>query len=221
MRHLVFLLAVLLSSGASLEAQSPRDTLLQQATAAYDNFETARALDLARAALDPALGPPDGAWVKSLHLLSQVLFENGSEPDARTWARWGMRVNPAMAIDSVNFLAGVVGILREARTKVGARTTSDDLTRLTWQWPTRGSGATQGRLRLDPSPMSVPLNVTVLSEAGTPVGQLIAGDGLALSPGTFEIQVSASGFLPARISREVLPGITGTLAFQLTSAAVV
>ena len=40
-------------------------------------------------------------------------------------------------------------------------------------------------------------------------------------PGTYEIQVSASGYLPARISREVLPGATLTLSFQLTSAAIV
>lgn len=221
MRRTLLVLALLLVGGTSLQAQSQRATLLQQATAAYDNFETARALDLARAALDPALGAPDSAWVKSLHLLSQVLFENGSEPDARTWARWGMRINPQMRIDSVNFLAGVVGILREARTKVGARSSSDDLSRMVWQWPPRGSSATQGTLRLDPSPMSVPLSVTVLSEAGTPVGQLIAGPGLTLSPGSFEIQVSASGFLPARITREVLPGVTVTLSFQLTSSAVV
>ena len=221
MRRIVLVLALLLTASASALAQGSRAALLQQATAAYDNFETARALDLARAALDPALGVPDSSWVRSLHLLSQVLFENGSEIDARTWARWGMRVNPQMRIDSVNFLAGVVGILREARTKVGTRTSSDDITRMVWQWPARGSSATQGLVRLDPSPMSVPISVRVLSEAGTDIGQLIAGPGLQLAPGTFEIQVSASGFLPARISREVLPGVTMTLSFQLTSSAVV
>lgn len=221
MRRILSALVLLLLASVPAQAQGSRAALLQQATAAYDNFETARALDLARAALDPALGAPDSSWVRSLHLLSQVLFENGNETDARTWARWGMRVNPQMRIDSVNFLAGVVGILRDARTKVGARSSSDDITRMVSQWPPRGSAATQGQLRLDPSPMSVPLNVTVLSEAGTPVGQLIAGPGLTLAPGTFEIQVSASGFLPARISREVLPGVTLTLSFQLTSSAVV
>ena len=221
MRRIVLVLALLLTASAPALAQDSRVALLQQATAAYDNFETTRALDLARAALDPALGAPDSSWVRSLHLLSQVLFENGSETDARTWARWGMRVNPQMRIDSVNFLAGVVGILREARTKVGARSSSDDITRTVWLWPARGSSATQGLVRLDPSPMSVPISVRVLSEAGTDIGQLIAGPGLTLAPGTFEIQVSASGFLPARISREVLPGVTMTLSFQLTSSAVV
>lgn len=224
MRRLLLALALLLPAAATATAQAQQNTrpaLLQQATAAYDNFETARALDLARTALDPALGPPDSTWVRSLHLLTQVLFENGSEPDARTWARWGMRTFPTMRIDSVNFLAGVVSVLREARGDAGTRTSSDELTRMTWQWPARGNNATQGQLRLDPSPMSVPLNVTVVNSTGTPVGQLLAGAGLTLATGTYEIQVSASGYLPARISREVLPGATLTLSFQLTSAAIV
>lgn len=221
MRRLLLALALVLPATAHAQAQpNTRPALLQQATAAYDNFETARALDLARTALDPAFGPPDSTWVRGLHLLTQVLFENGSEPDARTWARWGMRTFPTMRIDSVNFLAGVVSVLREARVAVGSRTSSDELTRMTWQWPARGNTATQGQLRLDPSPMSVPLNVTVLNATGTPVGQLLAGAGLTLATGTYEIQVSASGYLPARISREVLPGATLTLSFQLTSAAV-
>ncbi len=220
MRRFLAAAAALLLLGSAAQAQNTRGQLLQQATAAYDNFETARALDLARAALDPALGAPDSAWTRSLHLLAQVLFENGSEPDARTWARWGMRLNPRMTIDSVNFLAGVVGILRQARTDAGTRSASDDLTRMTWQWPARGSTATQGTLRLDPSPMSVPLNVTVSNTNGTPVGQLLAGPGLTLAPGTYDVQVSASGFLPARVTREVLPGVTLTVSFQLTSAAI-
>jgi hypothetical protein len=221
MRRFLLVLALLLTAGATAQAQNTRPALLQQATAAYDNFETTRALELARAALDPALGVPDSAWVRSLHLLTQVLFENGSEPDARTWARWGMRMNPTLQIDSVNFLAGVVSVLREARGDAGSRTSSDELTRMTWQWPPRGNTATQGQLRLDPSPMSVPLNVTVVNSSGTPVGQLLAGAGLTLATGTYEVQVSASGYLPARISREVLPGVSLTLSFQLTSAAVV
>jgi hypothetical protein len=219
MRRILVVLALLLTAGARAQAQNTRPALLQQATAAYDNFETARALDLARAALDPALGAPDSVWVRSLHLLAQVLFENGNEPDARTWARWGMRTNPGMRIDSVNFLAGVVGILRQARVDVGGRTASDELTRMVWQWPARGSNVTTGLLRLDPSPMSDTLNVSI-SSAGTPVTRLIAGAGLNLAPGSYEIQVSARNFLPARITREVLPGVSLTLSFSLTPAAV-
>ena len=70
MRRLLLALALLLPAAATATAQAQQNTrpaLLQQATAAYDNFETARALDLARTALDPALGPPDSTWVRSLH----------------------------------------------------------------------------------------------------------------------------------------------------------
>lgn len=221
MRRILAVLALLCIVGTAAYAQTPRATLLQQATAASDNFETGRAIDLARAALDPALGAPDSTWVRGLHLLSQLLFENGNEPDARTWARWGMRINPAMPIDSVNFLSGVVGILRQARDSARVRTAGDELTRVTWQWPARGSTATQGIVRLDPSPMSVPLNVTVTNSNGTPVGQLIAGPGLTLAPGTYEISVAASGFIPATIRREVLPGVTTTFAFQLAPSVLI
>lgn len=232
MRRSLALAALLLttaSAAAAQAAQQPtsRAALVTQAATAYDNVEPERALQLARAALDPALGGPDTSWVRALHLLAQVLVEGGNETDARTWARWGLRMHPTLQIDTVNYLAGVVAVMRTART-YATRTGADDLTRMTWTWPARTSTATQGTLRLDPSPMSVPLNVTVSNAAqtaggarGTVVGQLIAGPGLSLAPGSYDIEVTANGFLPARITREVLPGATLTLAFQLTSTAVV
>ena len=234
MRRSLAVAALLLLAPPALSAQNApaqpanRAALVTQAAAAYENVEPDRALQLARAALDPALGGADTTWVRALHLLAQVLVENGNEPDARTWARWGMRLNPTMRIDTVNYLAGVVSVLRDARAYASVRTDSDDLTRMTWTWPGRTSTATQGTLRLDPSPMSAAIRVTVSNAAttpggarGTPVGQLVAGAGLALPPGSYEIEVTATGFLPARITREVLPGATLTLAFQLTSSAVI
>ena len=221
MRRILALLALVCAVGMPVRAQTPRAALLQQASAASDNFETARAIELARAALDPALGAPDSVWVRGVHVLAQLLFENGNEPDAHTWARWGMRLNPTMPIDSVNFLSGVVGILRQARDSARVRTAGDELTKVVWQWPARGSTATQGIVRVDPSPMSVPLNITVTNATGTPVGQLIAGPGLTLAPGTYEISAAASGFIPVTIKREVLPGVTTTFAFQLAPSVLI
>ena len=216
MRRALYALLVLLGVSAVAQAQESRASLVQQARTAYEDFAPARALDLARAALDPALGAPDTVWTRGVHLLTQVLIENGDETLARTWARWAMRMDRGMAIDSVNFLAGVVAALRQARDSVGSRSSGDEATRMAWQWPARGSTETQGRIRFDPSSMPVPVNVVVRG-----VGVLPAGQGLSLAPATYDIEVGAPGYLPARVSREVLPGVTLTLSFQLTSAAVV
>ncbi len=221
-------LAPLAASAQAAQQPTSRLGLVTQATAAYENVDPDRALQLARAALDPVFGAPDTVWVRALHLLAQVLVENGNEPDARTWARWGMRQNPGMRIDTVNYLAGVVTVMREARTYTANRTDSDDLTRMTFTWPARTSTATQGTLRLNPSPNPTGLRVTVFNAPptaggarGTAISQLVAGPGLALPPGSYDIEVTATGFLPARVTREVLPGATVTLAFQLTSSAVI
>ncbi len=115
---------------ASVEAQD-RGALLRQAQAAYDDFDPPRAIRIARAALDPALGPLDSTWARGVHLLAQILIEEQQEDAAKIWARWAMRARPDLPIDSVNFLAGVVTALREART-AAPRTAADDKTTATY-----------------------------------------------------------------------------------------
>ncbi len=68
-------------------------------------------------------------------------LENGDETLAGTWARWVMRTNPAIVIDTVAFPQGVVTALRTARTAVGSRTAGDDVTRMAYQWPAVGNRA--------------------------------------------------------------------------------
>ena len=195
-------------------AQQSRRELLRAATTAYDDFAPDRAADLLRAAVNPALGPTDTAWVRGVHLLTQILVE-GNKPDlAKTWARWAMRVAPDMKIDTVNFLAGAVAALRDARTFANARSQAEVVTRTSWRWPARTSTETNGRIVIDPAAMPVPVNVRVVG------GGLVPAQGLALSPGSYELEAGASGYLPARITREVLPGVSTVLAFSLTSAAV-
>jgi hypothetical protein len=219
MRRLIasslLVLSVVGIAAGTVAAQDTRASLMRQATQAYDDFAPERARELARAALDPALGAPDTLWARGVHLLSQVLFEAGEEELAHTWARWAMRTNPTMRIDSTNFLAGVVAALDSARRAVGARTAGDEVTRTTWQWAARGSQETQGRIRFDPVLMPVPANVVVQG-----VGLVPAGPGVPVAPGSYVIAVSAPGYLDARIVREVLPGVTVTLAFSLVPSIV-
>jgi hypothetical protein len=207
-RHFVafFFLVLGLAAAPSAQAQD-RATLLQQATAAYDDFDPQRAIRLARAALNPALGSLDSTWTRGVHLLAQILIEEQQGALAGTWARWAMRSNPALEIDSVGYLAGVVDTLRAARA-AAVRTAGDEVTRESYAWPTPAATTTEARLRLAPS--AVPVSLLVRG-----IGLVGAGPGLVLPPGTHELEVSASGFLPVRLTREALPGVTTELAFTL------
>ena len=69
MRRIVFLGLALVgwSIPATAPAQQSRSELLRSATAAYDDFQPERALDMLRVAVNPALGPTDTAWVRGVH----------------------------------------------------------------------------------------------------------------------------------------------------------
>jgi len=212
-RSLLVALALVLglSSASPLAAQGSRADLLRQAVAASDDFDAPRAMRLARTALDPALGARDTTWGRAVHLLTQLLIEDGQEAQAHVWAKWAMRLEPNLQVDSVNFVAAVVTALRQARA-TAVRTAGDDATRETYMWPSATATGTEARVRLAPSPT----NPTVLVRG---VGLVTAGPGIALEAGTYELEVNASGFLPLRLTREALPGVTIELSFTMTSAA--
>lgn len=200
--------ALLLSVPASLEAQS-RSALLQQATAALDDFDAPRAIRLARAALDPrsVRSTPTG---RAACVLTQILIEEQQPELAQTWARWALRLEPEMPIDSVAFLTNVVTMLREAR-DAAPRSAADEATRARYEWPGVTSTATEARFRIASGGPAV----TVLVRG---VG-LVGPQGLAVPPGSYELEVSATGFLPLRVTREALPGVAMEFSFTLTSAA--
>ena len=206
-------IAIVVGSTAAT-AQQSRPELLRAAVLAADDFAAERALDLVKAAVSPALGPLDSTWVRSVHLLTQLLVEANNPDQARVWARWAMRTLPGMRIDSVNFVASVANALREAQTFASVRTAGDAVTTVSWRWAARGSREPNGRLLLGQSPMPVPVSVRVVG------GSFITTSGLSLPPGSYEIEAGAPGYLPARLTREVLPGVTTVLTFNLTSAAV-
>jgi hypothetical protein len=218
MRRLLIAATLVAALAPTARAQQTRAELLQAASAAYDDFARDRALSLLTAAANPALGPTDTAWVRGIHLMVQILGEGGgggNENLANTWARWAARIKPDMAIDTVNFVAGVVSALREAKAITSARSSGDAVTATSWRWVARGSSETRGRIVVDAAGMAVPVNVRVVGGGLVPTGT-----GLSLNPGSYEIEAAASGYLPARLTREVLPGVTTVLNFTLTSASV-
>ncbi len=213
MRKLLGTLALLVSavSLAPAAAQGQdRAELLRQAQAAYDDFDAPRAIRIARSALDPVLGPLDTTWARGVHLLTQILIEEQQQPLARTWAQWAMRTNPDLPIDSVGFLSNVVTMLAEAR-GAAVRTAGDVGTSERYVWPGTASEVTEARFRM--SPVAPPVTVVVTGRG------VLGPQGLALPAGTYELEISATGFLPLRVTREALPGVTTEFTFTLTSAA--
>ena len=208
-RFLAPLVGAFLLLPATADAQS-RGDLLRQATAELDDFDAPRAIRLARAALNPSLGPLDTTWVRGVHVLAQVLIEEQQAEVAKTWAQWAMRTQPTMEIDSVNFLSNVVTLLRDARGAT-VQTVGDEKTRTTYQWPAANVTTDGASFRIASGASPVTVFVRGIG--------IVGAAGLNLPAGTYELEVSASGFLPMTVAREALPGVTAEFAFTLTPAA--
>lgn len=213
----VFVIAALIGSAPGPAfAQQTRSDLMFAAQAARDSFQDNKVLPLLQKAVNPNLGAPDSLWTNGVHLLVQALVE-GNKPDlAKVWARWALRTSPTLKIDSVYVVAGAIAALRDGAAFTRARSTGDGVTRTSWQWPLTGSTEPRGFISVERAGPNDSINVRVIGSGLVPR----TASGLALAPGSYEIEAAAPGFLPARISREVLPGVTTVLRFSLTPAAV-
>lgn len=207
-------LMVLAASG-SARAQETRDALIRGGIQAYDQFETARAMEFLQAGIDPNAGPPDSLWAVGVQLFAQILLEEGEDDLAAVWLRWALRVDPEMPVDSVNFLPELVRAYRAARDYVVTSGGSGALAETQWRWAPRGVTRGSGALSVDLPDSAVPVRLTV-SEVGT----LAPGSPLELAPGSYEIQAEADGYDPVRVTCEVLPGVTTRLAVTLPPALI-
>jgi S1-C subfamily serine protease len=195
-------------------AQDTRTQLINEAVEAYDNFETARAMQLLTVALNPAIGPTDNEWASGVQLLSQILIEEGNDSLANVWMRWAVRTAPTMRVDPVTYLPEVIQAHSAARSIVAAGAPGDVVTETTWDLSASGSNDL-GALRIAPSSLPVPFEVTIRS-----IGSVAAGDPLRLRPSTYHVSVSAAGYFGAEVDREVLPGVETILRFNLQPIAV-
>ncbi|HXV85489.1 MAG TPA: serine protease, partial [Gemmatimonadales bacterium] len=207
------MVSTLISSPVA-QAQQTRDERLRAGFQAYDDLDPARAQTLLRGALNPAEGPQDSLWQRGVQLLAQMLVEEDRGAEAQTWLRWGFRLAPTMVIDTVTFLPDVVTAARAARTAAGAPGAGDAVTRTSWEWTAPGVPAGQGRIRVLAPNVGSPVNALV--QGGV---VLQSGGQTAVAAGTYSVQAAAENFLPAQVTREVLPGITTVLQFDLVSAA--
>lgn len=212
MKRSVWALAVLmvLSGGAALRAQDPRDAMVARA---FNEFDTQRRMQLLVAALNPTAGPPRGAWPVGVQLLAQTLLEDGKDSLAGTWLRWAVRLSPDLQPDTVQFLPRVAEAYRAARTYVTrTRSSTDTMAATTWLWSGQASNEAQGRFQVASS--AAPLRVEIRG-----VGVVGPGGSVALNPGSYQIGVAAAGYDSVQVTREVLPGVTTVVDFRPVNRA--
>jgi len=192
---------------ASLRAQDPRDSLVSKA---IGEFDAAHRVQLLVAALDPRLGPPSGAWGTGVQLLAQTLIEEGQDPVAAAWFRWAIRLSPDFQADTVQLLPRAVAAYRAAREFVRQTATVEDTVVATsWVWLGPESDHDLGRIQV--APTAVPESALVSVEG---IGA-VRSAGVPVAPGSYAIRAAALGYDSARVTREVLPGVTTMLELRL------
>ena len=191
-----------------LRAQDSCDALVARA---FNEFDTARRLELLMAAVDPATCPPRGRWTVGVQLLGQTLLEDGKDSLANVWLRWAVRLAPDMQPDTVQFLPRLIQAFRAARTFVARTQVPRDSAVVTsWLWPARITGESVGRLQVTTS--GITDGVRMSAEG---VGLLARGGSTPVVPGSYAINVSFHGSDSVRVTREVLPGVTTMLDVRL------
>jgi hypothetical protein len=214
---IVAVAGVMMLGATRLQAQdkAARDNMIQQAQQAYDDFQSGRAMQLLNAALDPGQGPFDEEWAAGVHLLAQIHLDDGRTNEARAWLRWARRLFPDMPIDETLFLPETITASLQARDYVRNQFEPADLVDVTWQWSVGTPDPSgQGRLRIESD--GLPAGAAVQA-AGR---RLPFGESVPLPIESYTIEVTAPGQSATRVTREVLPGITTVVAFNLGGAPV-
>jgi len=204
------LLLICLAGAGALKAQDPRDA---QVARAFKEFDGARRLQILMSVLNPTYGPPRGAWAVGVQLLAQTLLEDGKDSTAAVWLRWAIRLSPDLKPDSVLFLPEVIAAYRSARAYVMSTSGAvDSFADTKWLWPAQPIVEQVGRLQIV-TPSQAPVGVRG-------VGRIVPGGSIPFKSGSYQISAAASGVDSVRVTREVLPGVTTVVVFQLRLAPV-
>ncbi len=208
-RGALALAALLVALAARSAAQDPRNQL-RLGIEAYNLAEYVTARGMLTDGLVPTAVPRDEIWEGGLFRLAHILVEAKRDSLAALWLRWGLRQKPDLALDSLAFPPSVLEAYALARSRVvdppsGSR---DVDTETLWSWNDPRS-ATEGAIRFD---VAAGVQLSLFVDG---VGPLRAGELRTLPAGTYTILASAPGYFRTRLTREVLPGATTGLRFQL------
>lgn len=184
-----------------------RSELISQARAQTSD---SLAMDLLMRAANPDLAPRDSLWAVSVHDLALTLIGLGDEATASLLLRWSARHGADWPVDRT-LPPPVVDAYDQAVAAVqSAGNLGDPGVTTDWQWPAVFDASAAGGVTVNATDPTALLTVQIDGQ-----GQVSAGEQRSLAPGTYEFVATAEGFEPASVSREVLPGVTTVLQFDL------
>lgn len=195
---------------AAAPPQAPAQTGRRALAAGNERYLLADyhgALPLLVRGLDPRAGPLDRPWLQGVERLADVLLVLRQDSLAATWLRWAARLDPDFHVDEEVVPPGVTRAAKAARAFVGSTPHDRFVARVTFDWGTVSAGG-QGAVRLDRA--SIPITARVGTDQF-----LRGGESRRLPPGSYNVVVSAPGYLPTRLTVELLPSVTTVVAVSL------
>jgi len=165
------------------------------------------ALPLLVRGLDPKAGPLDGPWVQGVERLADVLLVLRQDSLAETWLRWAARLDPDFRVDEEVVPPTVARAARAARAFVDSTPHDRFMARVTFDWAAASANGS-GTVRLERA------NIPITARIGTDQF-LRGGESRRLPPSSYNVVVSAPGYLPTRLTVELLPDVTTVVAVSL------
>jgi len=205
-RTLAPLILVALTAQPAL-AQTGRRAL-EAGTERYLLADYPGAVPLLGMGLDPRAGSTDDLWLHGVERLADVLLVLREDSLAATWLRWATRLAPEFAVDEEVMPPPVVRAARAARAFVDSTPQDRFVAQTAFQWPTTFNARAPGTIRL--ASANIPITARIGADQF-----LRGGESRVLPPGSYDVVVSAPGYLPTRLTAEVLPGVTTVVLVSL------
>ena len=191
---------------APLRGQSRTDLI----DSARSQFSDSVALELLSSAADPSTLPTDSLWTVGVHEIALRLMGGLQPALVSTWLRWSARHGTQWPIDPSFFPPALVQAYQQAASEARATNDPVDGVATSWRWPNAFNLSATGTIEAVSSDPTVQFSVDVAGR-----GSFQGGSSLSLQPGSYELNASAEGFEPVRLTREVLPGVGTVLEFDL------
>lgn len=204
--RLVATVAVGMVLAYPLSAQSNRGALAA-GHARYLMADYRGAVPLLAAGLDPA-GPRDEQWHLGVQRLADALLALRHDSLATVWLRWVSRIAPDFTVDTEIMPPAVVRAAQEARSFVHS-THRDRMTPApVYHWA--GAKHVEAPAVIELSSARLPITARIGTD------QFVrAGESRPLPSGSYSVVVSAPGYLPARLTVELLPGVRTVVSSSL------
>ena len=207
MRTCASLTILLLAAPPPALAQMGRQALAA-GTERYLLADYSGAVSLLAKGLDPKAGPPDQLWKQGVERLADVLVVLRQDALAATWLRWAARLAPDFEVDADVVPPAVVRAAAAARAFVDSTPCDRFVARTEFEWPTAFRAETPGVVRL--AAATIPITARIGADQF-----LRGGESRRLPAGSYDVVTSAPGYLPTRLTVEILPGVTTVVGVSL------